>query len=60
VPSRERVGRRIPSTAQRNQLAGTGSETSRTSRFCGDYQSAEAKFIRRGQHTATHRIQMPR
>ncbi len=28
VPSRERVGRRIPNTALRNQLAGTGSEAS--------------------------------
>ena len=39
VPSRERVGRRIPNTALRNRLAGTGSETSRRSCFAVDCQS---------------------
>ena len=43
VPSRERVGRRIPNTAKRNRLAGTGSETSRSSRFCLDCQSGGPK-----------------
>src|SRR6202011_3345941 len=31
--------------AQRNQLAGTGSETSRSSRFCQDYQSTTSNFL---------------
>lgn len=42
VPSRERVGRRIPSTALRNQLAGTGSEITTTSCFPGLFQSGTA------------------
>ena len=59
VPSRERAGRRIPNTALRNQLAGTGSEISTSSRFCVHFQSSSAELRLRIRNVDLRRAKIP-